>query len=403
MTRHIVVCIDGTWNRPGQKDRDRMVPTNVVEVARALSGCAYSKGKPSVEQLLYYDTGVGTEGSWFERCLGGATGRGLRTKLSRAYTAIAREYKPGDKLFLFGFSRGAYTVRSLAGLIDLCGFPTKNKCHLARAVDEATRIYAIPDFEQRKKCAKLHAKKWADKAYREKSKSVYFVGIWDTVGALGVPYWPLNWVGRAKYAFHNVGLGKHIRHAYHAVAIDERRRLFAPAMWRDACRVKAAGNTNQVVEQVWFPGVHSNVGGGYVDSGLSDRTLLWMCLKAAKAGLGFKVEYMNRRVDPNYHGELRDSCRHVFKLTARRREILLDSPSEGTAIGEMIHYSAKERFEHATEPQYFRNHEGRSLHRAIGCKLHIAKELKGERNSHTALTARLMNDGGGSPRRIGVR
>ena len=403
MSRHLVICTDGTWNQPDQKDRDRMVPTNVAEVARALSGFAKTKSGGKIEQIVYYDTGIGTAVGWPRRYVYGATGFGLKNKILRAYQAIAKAYKPGDKIFLFGFSRGAYTARSLAGLIGICGIPCASSVSEAKLkirVEKAYDVYRIGNASTRKNKADDYAAEYSHRKGKHIVKDIHFIGVWDTVGALGVPYWPFRWIMRSSYKFHDITLGAHVQRAFHAMAIDERRRLFAQTPW-----IQGEGDASQIVEQVWFPGVHANVGGGYVDSGLADRAFLWMCLRAADAGLGFKSEYMNLRVDPNYHGELRESCHGLYKLTARQRNIggMLRTKNKAVILSEKIHFSAKERFEHATEMEYKKKHIGSSLGRALKCSIPpVANTLNGEINCHRKLTQNMLNDGGGTPPAICV-
>ena len=404
MSRHLVICTDGTWNKPDQKDRDRMVPTNVAEVARALSGSALSKSaEQNIPQLLYYDTGIGTDVGAFRKYLYGATGFGLKGKILSAYQAIANAYQSGDKIFLFGFSRGAYTARSLAGLIGLCGIPdpSASRTDSRLLLEHAFDVYRSNNPNERAKRATNYTEQHSRKDKGKVIHDIHFIGVWDTVGALGVPYWPLRWIMRRSYKFHDISLSAHVQHAFHAMAIDERRRLFAPTPWEQGPAVPG-----QVVEQLWFPGVHANVGGGYMDSGLADRALLWMCLKAAEAGLGLKSEYMNLRIDPNYHGELRDSCRGLYELTARPRTIggRLNTTNKARAMEERIHFSARERFEHATELEYRKKHIYGSLGRALKCKTPpVADALDGEIDCHRKLTPEMLNDGGGAPVAIAVR
>ena len=241
---------------------------------------------------------------------------------------------------MFGFSRGAYTARSLAGLIGLCGIL---KGDLTKATEQAFKIYRMDPSEKRCKEAEEHGKNFSHTNDEGTLlNTVHFIGVWDTVGALGIPGLSRS-IGRSRFGFHDTTLGSYIRHAYHALAINERRRPFAPTLWLDK-----NVSPGQKVEQVWFPGVHTNIGGGYVDSGLSDRAFLWMCLKARETGLGFKAEYMNLRVDPNYHGELRNSRRSLYKVSPPRTRVI---GGNGVA-GEAIHYSARDRFKHATETNY---------------------------------------------------
>ena len=304
MSRNLVVCTDGTWNRPDHRDRGRVVPSNVVKVARALSG----KTPNGIEQCVYYDTGVGTAG-WLDHWKGGIFGIGLLENVKQAYSAIGSSFRIEDKLFLFGFSRGAYTTRSLAGLIGLCGIPDPNKGEVSATVDSAIQIYrARPDTERSDRANK-HVEQFSHTTDGQVVRDIHFIGVWDTVGALGVPLKHLQFIGAHRHAFHDVSLGDHVAYAYHALAIDERRKPFRPSLW-SAANVR----DGQTVQQVWFPGVHSNVGGGYVDTGLSDRALLWMCSNAKNAGLGFHSEYMKRRIDPNLYGELRNSMKWYYWL-----------------------------------------------------------------------------------------
>lgn len=362
MGRNLIVCTDGTWNTPDQMDRGRVVPSNVVKIARATSGAASVEGEPERPQLVYYDSGVGTGGRW-DRIKGGIFGVGLSRNVTQAYEAIGRTYQPGDRLFLFGFSRGAYTARSLAGLIGLCGIPNFTEMAdaeaRARAVAEAYAAYRTKPGQKgdpRTEKAKAFATAYG---YEAPQNKVWFVGVWDTVGALGVPVSALSFIAQSKHSFHDPALGPHIRNARHAMAIDERRKPFAPSLWSVANA--AAGQT---VEQLWFPGAHSNVGGGYVDSGISDRTLLWMCLQARDCGMGFREQYLNDHLRPNYHGEVRDSMSAMYKVLGPHcREI---GSTKFPAANEALHFSAVERYRHATQQLYRDSTAQENLGKALG-------------------------------------
>ena len=390
MARHLVVCTDGTWNQPDQRDHGRVVPSNVVKVARAVAGCA----EGGIEQRVYYDTGVGTGGRW-DRIKGGAFGIGLSDNVKQAYEALGKIFKPNDKIFLFGFSRGAYTARSLAGLIGLCGIPKGQAGDITEATERAFRIYRLSaGAPERSEEAKQHVDNCShvDKGGRA-INDIHFVGVWDTVGALGIPLGLFRAYNRYRFKFHDTTLGDHIRRAYHALAIDERRGPFKPTLWRK-------GNTsgNQVVEQLWFPGVHSNIGGGYIDRGLSDRAFLWVCLNAREAGLGFKADYMNLRVNPDYHGELRNSRVGFYRFLPWRTRVI----GEDNVAGEAIHYSAKDRFNHATESNYREGHASKNLGPALenAARKHgpgVVSALKDEEEFHSHPEARFWKDGGGSP------
>jgi uncharacterized protein (DUF2235 family) len=299
MTRNLVVCCDGTWNTPTQKDRGVNVPSNVVKMARAI--------REGPDQVLYYDTGVGTGQGW-DKWTGGALGTGLTQNIKEAYAWIARNLQADDRLFLFGFSRGAYTVRSLGGLIGRCGLTNPDPAQ----VDQAYELYRKAGDEAAKREA-------AEFKKHQRTPDIYFLGVWDTVGSLGVPaisrYGLLRKTVRlltdstvAAHGFHDETLGHHVHHAYHALAIDERRGPFEPSVW------KSDGQPRSNVEQVWFAGAHCNIGGGYIDPGLSDHAFMWMAVKAMDAGLHLDERYLAMRVDPNAHGELRDEYHGLYKF-----------------------------------------------------------------------------------------
>ena len=390
MGRHLVVCTDGTWNTPDRRDHGLVVPSNVVKVARAIAGC----DDGGVEQFVYYDTGVGT-GGWWDGIKGGALGCGLSENVKQAYEALGKTFEPGDKIFLFGFSRGAYTARSLAGLIGLCGIPKGRESNVTAIAEGAFRIYRSRSRARRKaERAEQHIEKYSHVDNNGRPlKNIHFIGVWDTVGALGIPFGIFRLYNRRRFRFHDTALGDHIERAYQALAIDERRRRFKPALWQDD---RASGT--RVVEQLWFPGVHTNIGGGYIDHGLSDRAFLWVCLKARDAGLGFKADYMNLRVTPDYHGELRNSRVGIYRLLCVRTRAI----GESDAAGEAIHYSAEERFNHATESNYREGHARRNLGPALANAGEegwpsVAPALKEEKAFHSRLDARFWKDGGGSP------
>lgn len=330
MGKNIVICTDGTWNTPDQMDRGRMVPSNVVKICRALD----DRDKNGVEQRYYYDAGVGTGGR-LDKLKGGIFGIGVSENILQAYKWLATVYQDGDLIFLFGFSRGAYTARSIGGLVGRCGILNDVAEKLEATANEAFKIYRM------KKGDKKDA---ASQAFREAhsypSNEIKFIGVWDTVGALGVPIKGLNRIGRSRHKFHDVTLGSNVKNAYHAVAIDERRRAFEPTLWQVESELP-----DQTVVQAWFPGVHSNVGGGYADTGLSDRALDWMIGRAAANGLKFQDDYLERRIDPNYHGELRKSMKWYYGVPRGGLDRVIGNEK---AAGEVIHFSAEERALHPT-------------------------------------------------------
>ena len=257
--KRIVICSDGTWQTPRQSD-----VTHVVEMARAVSTTA----PDGTTQVVFYDWGVGTE-SWLSRLVGGISGRGIEQNIRDCYRFLIHNYEDGDDIYLFGFSRGAYTVRSLAGLIRNCGVLTKAE---AGRLPDAYAMYRRRDAGPNSPEAKAFRA-----AYSSKAK-IRFVGVWDTVGALGIPLRGLSQLTAHRHKFHDVELTRYVKHGCHALSIDERRRPFRPSLW------EAKPKGEQIVEQVWFAGVHSDVGGS-LDPTLGQPTLEWMKERASYAGL----------------------------------------------------------------------------------------------------------------------
>lgn len=294
--KRIIVCMDGTWNKPTQYDRGKRKPTNVVKVARAIEPVC----SDGIHQIVYYSEGVGTQ--WgLDRILGGGFGIGLSQNILKAYRFIVHNYQPGDEIFLFGFSRGAYTVRSLAGLINKVGLLPKDQ---AFYMPEAYRLY-------RKQPSKIQLDAFQHQ-HNSKKVKIKFVGVWDTVGALGIPLGFRRF--NRRYQFHDVSLTNNIEHAFQALAIDERRGVFKPAIWQ-----LPKGST-QTLQQQWFVGSHSNVGGGYSKDGLANISLHWIKDMAEQYGLQFNETFL-RYYKPYHLDEYRNSMTWLYKLTETMREI----------------------------------------------------------------------------------
>lgn len=300
MPKRLVICCDGTWNTPEQRENHKYVPTNVVKTARAVKPVA-GDGTP---QVVFYDQGVGT-GNALDKLLGGATGAGLLKNVTDAYRFLVHNYVPGDEIFLFGFSRGAYTARSTAGLIRNCGVVKKQ---FAEQIPNAVKIY-------RSRKPDDHPNAEAPKKFRQQysyEPRIKFIGVWDTVGSLGIPVTELRMLfSRKKYSFHDVQISSIIENAYHALAVDEKRRPFKATLW-DSEDMK-----NPNMEQEWFPGVHSNCGGGYPDSGLSDVAFMWMKEKAEACGLDFDEDYIAENVHPDPTGTLYNSFTPAYWLLGK--------------------------------------------------------------------------------------
>lgn len=269
--RKIIISCDGTWNGPDQASKKFNVrkPTNIVKITRALKPLS----DDGSSQICYYDSGVGT-GNLFDKYVGGSTGKGLEKNIMEAYRFLVNNYNPGDEVFFYGFSRGAYTVRSLSGLINSIGLLPKNQDYW---FPEGYRLY--------QKRAVISDRKKFIKQNNCKEMPIKMIGVFDTIGALGVPVGFLNKISKKKHSFHNVNVSPNVLHAYHALAIDEHRKAFKPAIWKNK-------KSEQTLEQVWFPGVHTNIGGGYDDDGLANSALNWIVEKSEGLGLSFDHKYL---------------------------------------------------------------------------------------------------------------
>ncbi|MDY0012514.1 MAG: DUF2235 domain-containing protein [Rhodocyclaceae bacterium] len=286
--RRLVMCFDGTWNQV--KDQ-----TNVSRIHAAIAAIPEQAGAP-VPQLKYYDEGVGTHlGS---KISGGMVGAGLTRNIQEGYAWLIQHWQPEDQLFLFGFSRGAFTARSLAGLIGACGIlkerdPDRN----ARVRKADALLQAAQITELYKLSHKRGSDPFDDLGDKTRPTRIHFIGVWDTVGALGVPLLNLSYAED----FHDTELGDKVDHAYHALAIDEHRKDYQATLW-----TRIPDPARQQVEQRWFPGAHANVGGGYEDDLLPEPPLAWIAQKAHDCGLHISNELI--RLDGNeYRSPVRDS------------------------------------------------------------------------------------------------
>jgi uncharacterized protein (DUF2235 family) len=238
--------------------------------------------------------------------LGGAIGDGLFKKVQDGYTVIARSYEAGDSIYLFGFSRGAFTARSLAGMLAVCGLPSR-----AKFTDQAT----IDAFAAYRNVANRNTLLAAFRAkYGVQDVDISTVGVWDTVGAMGIPGDLFVGLDTQIYGFLDTALHPDVQSGFHALSIDERRREFVATLWDKPA-------PGQQIEQVWFPGVHCDVGGGYAQTGLSDIAMGWMMKNAANRGLVFdpKVFAQYTQLDPKHAlDEIHDSWNPLWGFPKAR-------------------------------------------------------------------------------------
>ncbi len=365
MNKNIILCADGTGNRGGETP-----DTNVYRMYNAVDLHQPTRKR---RQITFYDNGVGTSTNKYIRGLTGALGLGFGRNIRDLYEYLARNYNDGDIVYLFGFSRGAATVRAFAGMLQECGLVDRNhdECKKNDEFDYDKFIELIKDafgHYQRK-----NGKGFKDKSYVIKEVRIKFLGIWDTVSALGFPYhrrtgnlfidellerpvpaWFARILDRVldfgplAHNFYNYIPNDIVDHVYHAIAIDDERKSFWPRVWDEE------GQTGKVT-QVWFAGMHSDVGGSYNQTGLAYVTMQWMMERAEHHGLDLIGGALQEAKDmANTHGRLhdsRDGLAIYFRYAPRNIEDLckkskLDRSKLSGPI--KIHKSVMDRMERAT-------------------------------------------------------
>lgn len=321
MSKRIVVCLDGTWNR-----HDQPAPTNVAKLARAVVPLA----PDGTHQVVFYDEGVGT-GNWLDQLVGGAFGEGLEKNIGDAYHFLVQNYLPGDNLYIFGFSRGAYTTRSLGGLIRKCGILRKAA---AGQIREAYQLYRRRDVDADHEVSKEFRRTYA----HEDETETQCLGVWDTVGSRGIPGGIFGLWRDDKYGFHDAELSRLVRHGYHALSIDERRTPFRPTLWE---RIKGppVEKPGQRIEQTWFVGAHTDIGGGNSDSRLSDIALRWMAERAANCGLVVNEAQLPEVKPENSRGTIHNRVPFFYKVMGSYKR-----PIGTVGIYESLHASVLERW-----------------------------------------------------------
>ena len=311
--KRLVVCCDGSWNTPEMES-----PTNVVRLASAVR----SRDADGHAQIVYYDEGVGTHGP-IDRIVGGAMGAGLDFNVREAYRFLAGNYEEGDEIYLFGFSRGAYTVRSLAGMIGLAGMLGRQQM---TEVAEAYELYRKEKHQDAAPVVEFRSK------HGTRVPPITLLGCWDTVGALGIPD-KLPGIGlderfNKRYRWVDTKLGPHVEHALHAVAIDERRVEFKPTPMESVAE-------GQTLLEVWFPGDHGSVGGGqHHKEPLSRIALEWMTQTIADLGLGLAIDTPFENLLPRDHNA-------YFSVN---RSPIYSRKTRNTAPDAVFHDSALRRF-----------------------------------------------------------
>ncbi|SRR5713101_7243336 len=317
MAKRIAVCFDGTWNTPDNKsDLDHLeatdhrndtwfetvnkeagVETNVCRLYRSIRKIPAATGQ--MAQIKWYDKGVGTD--WYDRISGGAFGMGLSRKIREGYKFMSDTYEDGDEVFVFGFSRGAYTARSLVGMIRNCGLLPSGSLPRPQPDDNEELFEAYELYRTRDKDPDSMRALTFRRRYKARLIDIKFLGVWDTVGALGIPVESFGEFNKEQFEFHDTELSGIVKNAYHAIAVDEHRKPYAATLWDP--KTKPA----QTIEQRWFIGAHADVGGGYPSRKLSDLTLRWMQEKAQNCGLELDPGGIPQIADDSWLGSIADS------------------------------------------------------------------------------------------------
>lgn len=361
MTRILIFC-DGTWNSP-----DLELTTSVVKLKDAVRNDA--------DQKVMYIPGVGTGGrwstflgKWANKIGGGAFGWGLNRNIKVAYAALAQTYRQGDEIYIFGFSRGAYTARSLAGMLRKCGLPPRDAVS-KRVVNKAFRIYRKrgtqnhPDSEkiwkQRRAISPNYATSTKDKRDRGDNSfilEIEYLGVWDTVGALGIPKNLLGTFAKhinKRHQFHDTDLTSMVKNARHAVALDERRKFYEPSLWSNLDSGANGGlnrgrtGAGRPFQQMWFIGDHRVLGGRSTARGLVAYPLAWIVNGAKKRGMTLKknVAIPDAKADPSAQAPEMNNPKGFYKLAPN-----LLAWRDGPAKTADRHFSVDKRL--ASDPLY---------------------------------------------------
>ena len=358
VVKRLVFCFDGTWN-----EIDRGDATNVAKIAQAVS-----LADEGVAQIVHYDEGVGTfdfEGdlSAIANQLSGAFGWGLQQNIIEAYTFLILNYQPGDEIYVFGFSRGAFTARSFCGLLRNVGVVDRR--HLPN-LREAIDLYisrdadASPDtdycrkfrYDRQNGVCLARDRDWIERNYPEEQHhqkidlTVKFLGVWDTVGALGLPVpKAVEELVNKEYGFHDTRLSTFVERARHAVAADEERRTFTPTLWSNIDDLRT--EYGDCYDEKIFPGTHGSVGGGGPVVGLSDAALEWVYRGAEAAGLKFDTDAGSPlfRLQPNHQASLHNvTDKHDFNLKDWLMGVGTETREFPNLTADDVHQSTIDRF-----------------------------------------------------------
>ena len=363
MPKNIILLSDGTGNSAGKLQK-----TNVWRLLDALD-LPHPGSPDSPEQIAYYDDGVGSSSFKLYAVLGGALGLGLKRNVIDLYTFLCWNYEEGDRIYACGFSRGAYTIRVLIGVVNDQGLvQADSQQELKTRARDAYRRYrenyvtfgALQTPARMIRNAILRVPKKAD-IPSIPSPKITFVGLWDTVSAYGLPFDELTraWNFILPLSVPDRNLCSNIERACHALALDDERQTFHPVLWNEEGLPNKSHIKEERLTQVWFPGVHSNVGGGYPDDGLANVTLHWIMSEASRLGAKFKPRALRGVARAgDVYGKLYDARRGLgggYRYLPRKIARLADNMNPRKKTDRVlisrpkIHESAFQRIAHGTD------------------------------------------------------
>ncbi|MGU3434134.1 T6SS phospholipase effector Tle1-like catalytic domain-containing protein [Actinomycetes bacterium M1A6_2h] len=370
-SKNLVICLDGTSNEIRARGN-----TNVVRILQALSENYVADHSPDClfpdsdhrdtapcprfrpQQLLYYDPGVGTFsspsvwtpfGRWMSRMAGQAFGLGMKTNLTEAYTFLMNNWNPGDRIYIFGFSRGAFTARALAGLLHVIGIPRRSSENLVQyaitAYARRTEKWSPDDYDSAENFRRTVCRVVVgDSAERvdplagatgasKFSVPVEYLGLWDTVSAPGI--------FRREMLFPCADSLENVLSGRHAVALDERRRPFAPRTVVPRPGARLPFPRNPGIEESWFSGIHSDIGGSKPrNTGLGDITLMWVLAGAVERNIVLRQRAEDRGLPVLNRAMASQPCNangRIWKLAGSRTR----RPQVGV---DRLHASVRDRF-----------------------------------------------------------
>lgn len=363
LPKNIIVCADGTGNKGGYSPDSNVYKVYKTVDKNYIGSC--KDGGEIKEQIIFYDNGVGTSTNKYWRAISGGFGLGFKNNVCDLYKFLARTYRKGDRIYFFGFSRGASTVRACNGMINKCGLVKgeglRNR-ELVALVDEAYVAY------KKHKTNPVLAENFKNDSDKSSGAvPIKFLGVWDTVVALGFPKrtditGPVTLLLTAifgtletifdfffPHSFYHYKLTDNVEYACQALAMDDERTAFWPYVWQEKNIEGANDRTKDNVEQVWFSGMHSNVGGGYERAGMAGVPLYWMMKRAERHGLMFTADAMQHAFEASHiHGRMYNS-RSGFNVLYRYHPRDIDKHCKHKLLDNIkIHYSVIERLNHRT-------------------------------------------------------